>query len=609
MKKFCAALESVIPFRVGKQSSHGILLAIGLTLVGCSGSVTTDTNDGDESANGGQGGEGSPVDGVDPGRPKPEVLSTKSLERNPSHPLTCANPMEVSPGPSPLVRLTNTEYRNTLADLFKRVGITTAMPEADLPLEQVVGGFSNNAEGQSPSVSLVEGVESGGVKAAVLAKSNLKALTGFVGCSTAMDEAACTEKLLTGFGKLAFRRPLQTEEVARWKGYFESVKTSGGFDTAVETLVSTMLQAPQFLYRPELGRGALKGGALKLSGYEVASRLSYLLWDTMPDADLFSAAEAGTLDDADGIDKQVARMLGDPRAKTVVADFHKQWLDLGRLRPNGTKKDAASFKGWTEPTGIALFDGLEKWVSEVFWQSQNGTLETLLTDRRAFVNASTAPIYGITEKLGPELVLRDLDDKRSGLLTQAGMLAGLAHDKVHSPILRGVFVLEKLLCAPPPPPPQNVDLNAASPKVGENLSTRDRIVQNVESQARCGGCHKLIDAAGFSMENFDAIGAYRTKEGTFDVNSSASLKDTLDADGDFSGVVPMSQKLGKSQQVAQCLATQWYRFAMARSDEQSDGCNIARVTDAFVNSGGDMKKLLTELTRSDAFRYRSPITH
>lgn len=604
--------------------SRTLLAAPFLLMLGCQGSSEPGgSGQSDDEGGAGKGGSGGKASGGNGGTAggsvaNPGKLSDRALERNPKQTLECPNPAAIETGQTPFVRLTNAEYFNTLRDLLAPVSID---PLPELPGETIIHGFWNNAEGQSASDDLINALESGARSAGSAVATNLDKLK-IEGCppSGSGGEEACADRFISDFGRRAWRRPLDDGQKGRLKDFYRSMRGTYDFSTSINLLVQAMLQSPDFLYRVEAGAGKVANtDKLELSQYEMASRISYLLWDTMPDATLFQAAEQGKLTDAKEVENQVARMLGDDRAKGAVWEFARQWLDTQRMSGLAEAKNPMKFPSWSPAVASALNDGLQRFVQDSLL-GDGGGINKLLTSNKAWVNDKTAAVYGVNAPSGGELGAVDLDSaKRTGLLTQGFVMAGLAKPANHSPVLRGVFVLEQVMCAPPPPPPNGMIPPALNPLPADaKVTTRQRLVMEHEGQGgSCKACHVYIDGVGFGFEHYDAAGQYQTKEDGLDVDSSMKVVQTYDVNGDYKDGVELARKLGTSEQVAQCFSEHWYRYALARSlakaDEHTikaqDGCNIAFITDAVVNSKGDFKTLMNAIVKSPAFRYRSPFAN
>jgi hypothetical protein len=502
------------------------------------------------------------------------------------------------PGLQPLVRLTNAEYRNTVRDLF---GDVVASIDLDLPDETIVGGFDTNAAGQTPSLVLLEAYQ-GAAKAIATAATSPTALPRIAPCANAASEEACGGELIKSLGKRAFRRTLSADEATRLGALFKGARAAAGYRDAVATVVQALLLSPQFLYRIETGGAPVRGQeAVPLTSFELATRLSYLLWDTMPDAQLLAAADADALRTPTALEEQARRLLADPRAKEAVARFHAQWLELDRI--DDLQKDAGRFPKWNDAVARSLKTSAERFVDRAFWTE--GKLSALLTDRRAFVDGAQAWIYDVAAPAaGMELV--DVGaGKRAGILTQAGVLAAHAKPGVDSPVHRGLFVLDRLLCTKLPDPPGNVPPLEETRPGDPPKTTRQRFEQS-HSPPECAVCHKLIDGVGFGFGHYDAVGRWRNDEGGVPVDVRSALAGTRDIDGPFTGAIELGARLARSEQVAACVATQWFRYGFGRTETEADACALAPIARALAGSNGDMKALLVAIVKSDAFRYRTP---
>ena len=492
---------------------------------------------------------------------------------------------------SPFARLTSSQYAATLRDLFAPIAIPDPVP----PPDSIVDGFDNVASGQVPSAALIAAYQASAVAVATAAMQDPAAL---VGCSprTTADETACATKFLGTFGAKAYRRPLTSAELADLVAFHSSMRASGAdFPTSITLTIETILEAPNFLYRIELGTPTL-------SPWEMASRLSYLLWNTMPDDALFAAAAAGTLATTDGIETQARRMLADPRAHAAIAHFHDQWLELGKM--STLVKDPKTFPTFTASTVTSLQQSTSKYIDDIFFG--DATLTALLTDDHAFVNADLAAIYGVAVT-GKTLKKVTVDPtKRAGIVTNAGMLAGFAHTTEDAPVLRGVFVLGRLLCSAPPPPPADVNTSTPAPSSNVPQTTRDRFATQHE-QGTCAGCHHVIDGIGFGFEHYDAIGAWRTTDNGLPVDASGWFVTGTagELEGTFDGAVDLAHKLAASPAVHACVARQWLRYALGTDAASIDATTLEPLVSAFEANHLNMRELVVALVKSDAFRRRS----
>jgi hypothetical protein len=502
--------------------------------------------------------------------------------------MACRN-AAAQPGPSPMRRLTRNEYNNTVRDLLN----DASAPASQFPDEEISFGFNNNAGGQSVSGLLIEGYESAASSLATAATANLPKL---LACDpAARGEDTCVHEFLPVFGKKAYRRALDAGEVDRLFAFYTTSKQTYDFPTAVRLTVQAMLEMPSFMYRIE-ANGAQP--VTKPSGYEIASRLSYLIWSSMPDTALLDAAASGKLDTAEGIRAEAQRMLALPHAQESVASFFGQWLDLDRI--GKVEKDITLFPKFTKDMRGLLRKETELFTNDVFFGSAGG-MKALLLGNYTFMNKDLAGFYGTTGPTGATFEKVMLDGTRqTGVLTQAGLLAASAKVNQTSPVTRGLFVREKFLCNPPPPPPANV--NATPPALDPSLTTRQRFAAH-RSAAACAGCHSLMDPLGFGFEHFDGEGLWRDSEGGKPIDATGEISNTTDINGPFDGAVDLANKLSKSADVEGCVVKQWFRFGFGRSEDDVDQCTLEALNKVFLS--GDFKELVLALTQTDVFLYRT----
>lgn len=494
--------------------------------------------------------------------------------------------------PVPVARLTTAQYQRTLRALFPKV----TLPAVDLPREVTVGGFVNNSRSQAPSPALIEQLLA---NATAVATAALVDPTKVLPCkaSTAAEETSCGHAFVEDLGRRAFRRPLASDEIARFEGQFDAARTAYGFPVALRMTIETLLQTPQFLYLTELGQRQ-SDGRYALTSYELASRLSYFLWNSMPDDALLAAAGNGELATPAGIEKQARRLLSDPQARDAVATFQEQWLRIDHI--DDLSRSATSFPAWNDATSpAALRASTAAYADYLFWD--RGTLAAYLTDSNGFVSNETSAFFGVPSTDATAKLLPLDPAQRSGILTYPGLMAAFAHSLDDAPVQRGVFVLDRFLCAPTPPPPPGV--NQATPPQGATpKTTRERIAQTHE-QGTCAGCHKIIDGIGFGFSHYDATGAWRNTDSGQPVDATGSLVGT-DVDGPFDGAVALGQKLAQSKQVQSCVSTQWLRYSLGLAPNEINKTMVDPVTDSFRQKGIDVRELVVAVVKSDAFRYR-----
>ncbi len=498
----------------------------------------------------------------------------------------------LSPGPAPLRRLTRQEYDSTVAEL---AGDTTA-PGRDFPPEARALGFNNIADAQTVTTLLAEAYKAAAEGIAERATASLSTL---LGCSE--TESACIDGFIQRFGSRAYRRPLAPAEAARLRATYDWGVQNASARDGVEMVMEVVLQSPDFLYRPELGGAEAAPGILRLSSYEMATRLSYLLRGSLPDQLLLDEAAADRLQTAEQVRAQAERLLAAPEARATFKSFHRQWLDLERVPL--LERSPSEYPGYTEAIPALIQQETEEFIDHVLWED-GGRLATLFTAPYTFVDSTLASFYGLTAPSGTGFSKVATDPaRRAGLLTQPSLLALHAEPLQTSPVHRGLFVRESLLCQFLPPPPANLVITP--PELDPKLTTRQRFSQH-SADAACASCHAQIDPVGLGFEHFDAVGRWRDTENGLPVDATGNLINS-DVDGAFDGAVELATKLASSEQVAGCMMTQWARFTYGRSETPEDACSLEHSKLAFASSQHDIKRLVIALTSTDAFLYRKAV--
>ena len=494
-----------------------------------------------------------------------------------------------TPWAAPIRRLSRSEYDNTVRDLLGE----DSTPGQLFPPDEVAGGFSNNARLLSVSPLLAEKYQEAAERLAASAVAPER-LGQLVDCAPAQGDEACARRFVTTFGLRAYRRPLASEEVDRLLSLYAlgSSGQGGSFAEGIEVVLRAMLQAPTFLYRLE---SAPAGGG-RLDPYEVASRLSYFLWGTMPDQRLFEAAGRDALGTKEEILAMAQTMLEDPRAHAGISDFFEQWLGTAGLQT--LEKDAAAYPEWNEGLRAAMREETRAFVADLVLGDAR-SLGALLSARRGFLRPELAKLYGVSDPAAPDTATV-LPEERAGILTHAGLLAVHALPDQSSPVHRGKLVRERLLCQDMPPQPP--DLMITAPEVDPSKSTRERFAEHASNPA-CSSCHLLMDPIGFGFEAYDGIGRFRRQEGGADIDTAGELVGTRDANGRFEGVAELSARLAKSGEVQDCVATQWYRYAMGRFEGPGDACALRDIRQAFASSEQDLRALLLALIGGETFLF------
>ena len=492
-----------------------------------------------------------------------------------------------------LRRLTHSQYNNTMRDLLG----DNSRPADRFPPEDYVNGFRNQIQAQGLSPLLIESYSQAAEK---IAQSALRGgdTRGLIGCG---PSPACRAKFVREFGLRAFRRPLDLAEQRRYETLFASQKE---FLQGAQLVIEAMLQSSSFLFRLE------DTSAPKWKAYATASRLAYGLWDTMPDAALFAAAEKGELSSPAGVRQQVRRMLDHPRARQSLNEFISQWLRFDRILT--ASKDRRRYPQFTRETAVAMTEEARLFVSDLVWNDRN--FMELFTAPYGYVNGELAGIYQVTppaQEFGR--VPFPAGSERAGILGQALFLASTAKPDESSPTARGLFIREQFLCQHVPDPPAGVNTNLPPFSANKPQTNRDRLSEHVINPG-CASCHSLIDPIGFGFEKFDAVGSRRDKFTLETRGRGPEARDkkttawelTIDATGFVAGVAnskfaspaQLGAVLGQSSQCQECVAKQYFRYIAGRAETAADRPVIRKMTEDFRRSQFRFKELILSLMLS-----------
>jgi hypothetical protein len=498
----------------------------------------------------------------------------------------------IEPAPAALRKLTVEQYENSVHDLL---GPDVELPSS-LQLEADVaqnGFYAVGASNATISPAAAEKLEQAAYALAAQALSSAHR-AGFVPCApSATSDSACAQKFLKDFGRRAFRRPLEAAELTRYaKIADDSAKALGDFYQGLEFAVAAVLQSPNFLFRVELGEpDPSDARRLRYTSYELATRLSYALWNTTPDAALLAAAESGELG-AD-LGKHAERLLTDPRAARALDNFHSE--RLGLLELDAINKDS-SVGDLRPELRSAMRDDVLRSFAEVSGKPGSDYLN-VFDSRVAYVNKPLAELYGQrSDASALTRVELPASAERLGFLGKPAFLALTAHNSQTSPTLRGKYIRERLLCQAIPAPPANVVPVLAEPD--PNAPTmRERLKQHANDPA-CAGCHTLMDPLGLSLEHFDAIGRYRKDDKGHALDTRGDFDGTA-----FDGAVELSQLLKDDPRTAECVVRQVFRYALGHIEDKGEEPQIEALVSAFEDGGHDLTALFRSLASSDAFRY------
>lgn len=511
----------------------------------------------------------------------------------------CGEPGAVLPGRAPLRRMTRFEYNNTVRDLL---GDDT-FPANAFPSEEIGNGFGNDADAQAVSSLLAEQYSVVAEDVATRATETPTKLAALSSCAgdivdgtDAATEDACASTLIERLARRAYRRPLVDGELDELVALQQAMRAEVTFAESIAATIETILQSPDFLYRVEWGV-IDEDGHRRPSGHEMATRLSYFLWGSMPDDDLFAAAESGELLTDDGVLAHATRMLDDPRSRPVVRHFFDNLLPISGL--SQLERDETRYPTYTSAIGALMREETQTFLEHEIFEGP-GTWPDALTAEYSFMNQALAEYYGIAGVTGEEFQKVQLDTtQRLGLLTHAGMVAGTIHSNETNPVVRGSFIVQKLMCNIIPLPTGDVLAEVKPPDPESGATARERFSQHSEDPV-CSSCHMLMDPVGLALENYDPVGLWRDQENGVTIDASGSVPGVP---GTVGGPVELVRKIAESPDTHACFAKNWMNYAYGRTLNGDDDCVSDAIQTGFTESGYDIRELLLAITQSDAFLY------
>jgi hypothetical protein len=508
------------------------------------------------------------------------------------------------PAPTTRVfRLTHAQWENTVADLFFLDEHTGASEyfRADPSSSGFI--FDNNALVLEVDQALWSGYGYAAASVAELVTNDPGAMAALLPPDGGDDEARA-RGFVEELTLRAFRRPPTEQEIASYVALFDGASALyqdlDDFTAGVRLVVETILQSPSFLYRIELS-AEVDGGVIPLNDWEIASRLSYFLWNTMPDDELLDLAAVGELTDPGTVETQARRMLEDPRAAGVVKSFHEQLFETKKYE--GVMPSPVFYPDAPEALGeLALVEN-EMFLHDIVFESE-GSLKDLLTSSETYVNDELAAIYGVAGEFGPEFQKVSLDpSQRRGMFTQVGFLAKNATSAQPDPIHRGVFLIERVTCMPLPAPPDDIP---GLPELDPDKTNREIVKEHTEQPGSvCAGCHAgLINPYGFPFENYDSVGAFRTEDNGQPVDATATI--LLDGGQvDVQDAIDLVEALAASPSVHECYVRHWQEFAHGRLYAPEDVGIVTRLADGSRNEDTPVHELVLSLVKSQPFLTRS----
>jgi len=499
-----------------------------------------------------------------------------------------------SPGVAPLRRLTRAEYSSSLSALFGDISETIA-PLAEDWRSLPSGSWEDT---QGVGVEQARAYARIAKRLAARATRDAQALAELAVCAAELEpDSACARTTIEAFASKAFRRAPTKQEEDELLALHAAISGSGGdFAQATAAVITAILQAPDFLYRIEWGTDAgPRPDARRLTGDEMASRLSYLFWGTSPDEGLRKAAQSGALLEPEGIAHEATRLLDDPRSRAGLAAFFDEFLGLSRLPALKRADPAYSFE-----LGVSLRQATQRFLeAQIF--DRNTSWPSVLTAEKAFVNGRVSGQFGVEGITGDEWQEVLLDPaQRLGLLTQPSVLMTTLRSDATSPTQRGRQIMEKVLCRDVPPEHAEHPPVVEDPPPTEPMTTRQRWAQSLSSPA-CAGCHRDMDQLGFAFENFDAMGRYRSQENGLAIDASVDVTGL----GPTNGPIELVKKLASLPETQACFAQRFAEFGLGKSLAiDADGaCLTQDLTRRFEAAGYNVRQLVLDLTQTEAFLY------
>jgi hypothetical protein len=487
------------------------------------------------------------------------------------------------------------EYNNTVRDLLG----TARSPADDFPIDDRGSGFDNIADVLTLSPLHIDNYYTAAVALVDEALATASQRSKLVTCDLVAQGAACARKVLEAFVPLAWRRPVTPAEVDAFMAPVTLAATqSDPVEQGLKIALRTVLMSPKFIFRVENDPSPTSSAAHPLGQYEIASRLSYFIWSSMPDADLFAAAKAGTLNQIASLQAQVTRMLASPKAAALSDNFAGQWLYTRQIFD--AAPDPKLYPAFDENLRAAMKLEMEAMFREVV--AGGLPADKLLTADFTFANDRLAKHYGLPAVGSTTPVKVSLvGTPRTGILSQGGFLTVTSHQDRTSPVVRGKWIMNQLLCiaVPPPPPDVNVTLDPA-----KATGTLRQQMEAHRANPACAICHKQMDPLGLGLENYDAIGTHRTTDKGLPIDSSGELPDGRK----FNGAQELATMVAADVNFGRCLTEQLYTYALGRAPDTAvghmDPAVLHGIAQSFRSNGYSFKELITQIATSPTFLNR-----
>jgi hypothetical protein len=492
--------------------------------------------------------------------------------------------------PARVWRLSDDQYVAAVRDLLPGVTVPTILTPGHSGQQFIE--FAELFEIGPATTSDIRGSVS------AVAADAVKNVAGLLGCRAAEEASACAARFIKGFATRAFRRPLEDDETSGLLSLY-AIGAMVNQAEGIRMVLSAVLQSASFLYRTELGKATTvaPGKTVELTTHELASALSFLLLDSIPDAQLRAAADEGSLAQAETFKAELDRLLRLPRVQQHLGAVYQKWIGLGL----GINADLAGQEAELTPE---LKASLEQEPRLFFADllGKGGSITDLLTSNKGFVDRTLATHLGVPAPAGGGFgPVTYPASQRSGVLTLGGVIA--RYSLGHAEVFRGKFVRDGFLCEEIPPPP-NLPAIEEETKASENLPTREQSRRRLASNV-CGSCHAMMDPVGLTFLNYDALGRFRSRDDNGAIDASGELTGAGDVDGPVKNVVELGQKLAKSAVVRGCIESQMFGFALGRLTETFDVCEQQKIDSFVLAGGGKLSALMAGIVYSSAFRLRT----
>ncbi|MDQ2644649.1 MAG: DUF1592 domain-containing protein [Myxococcota bacterium] len=533
--------------------------------------------------------------GADPVIPDPERPGAPGTSAPGSDPAPPADPGVADVNRVPIHRLNNTEYDHSVHDVL---GVSSR-PGTAFIADETLFGFDNIAAAGGMSDARFEQYFDAAEELVDEAFADQALRDRLLVCEPAGDtDEGCAREILSDIGLRALRRPPTEAQLERWLALFgEAVELGEDFEGGIRQALRAILASARFLYRIEIDPAPDSGEKHALDGYELASRLSYLVWSAPPDQKLYAAAEKGELADDARLSAELDRLLADARSAAFSSSFAGQWLGLKSLASHQVSREV--FPDFDEALRSAMIEEGERYFDQFLREGK--PVSEFFTADVLFVNAPLAQLYGVVKPAKDFAPVVEAGDARRGFLGLAGFLTLTSFAERSAPTLRGKWVQENLLCSPVPPPPATVpELETEGGEQAGSDNVRERLERH-RADPDCAGCHRLLDPIGLGLENFDALGAYRNEYANGDaVDASGELPDGRK----FTGLLELSTLLADDPRFADCATRKLLTYALSREVVATDTTYLKQIREAWTADGLDFASLLRRIVLNESFRFR-----